>query len=195
VRGGQRRSRESWKTTLGSQGTWSENGHSDSPKRFNLLFLRVRRRTEIKLLMMKMIMCSENQCVTRPSDSDIMYWGIIPQNSVYIALPAYQMVNHVGGGKDTDGQHNTFGRLSWVSLLQDGSHHVSGKTRYFHTIILWLGKTTKAFFSIFGYTLGLNFWFPAVINTGESIFFRTITLSKSYKMWNIFLLLSTCAQM
>ncbi len=28
--GGQRRSRESWKTPLGSQGTQSENRHSDS---------------------------------------------------------------------------------------------------------------------------------------------------------------------
>jgi hypothetical protein len=36
VRGGQRCSRESWKTTLGSQGTYSENWHSDSLKKVYL---------------------------------------------------------------------------------------------------------------------------------------------------------------
>ncbi len=42
VRDNQRRSRESWKITLGSKGTKLKNWHSDSLKRFNLLFLRVR---------------------------------------------------------------------------------------------------------------------------------------------------------
>jgi hypothetical protein len=40
----------------GSLGTYSENWHSDSLKRFNLLFFRVRRRREMQLLMMKMMM-------------------------------------------------------------------------------------------------------------------------------------------
>jgi hypothetical protein len=57
VRDNQRRSRESWKRTLGSKGTkLKKNWHSDSLKRFNLLFLRVRCRREMMLLMMKMMM-------------------------------------------------------------------------------------------------------------------------------------------
>jgi hypothetical protein len=56
VRGGQRHSRESWKTTLGSQGTYSKHCHSNSLKRFNLLFLRVRRRKGDELLIMKTLM-------------------------------------------------------------------------------------------------------------------------------------------
>ncbi len=47
---GQRLSKDSWKTTQGSQGTWSKNWHSDSLKRLNLLYLRVRRRREMKWL-------------------------------------------------------------------------------------------------------------------------------------------------
>jgi hypothetical protein len=43
-------------TTSGSQGTQLENWHSNSLKRFSLLFLRVRKRGEMKLLMMKKMM-------------------------------------------------------------------------------------------------------------------------------------------
>jgi hypothetical protein len=38
MRGGQRRSRESWKTTLESHGTYFENWHSDSLKKVQLSF-------------------------------------------------------------------------------------------------------------------------------------------------------------
>jgi hypothetical protein len=33
VRGGQRHSRKSWKTALGTQATWSENWHNNSLKK------------------------------------------------------------------------------------------------------------------------------------------------------------------
>jgi hypothetical protein len=41
---------------LGSQVTKSENWHNDSPKRTNLLLLRVRRSREMKLMMKMMMM-------------------------------------------------------------------------------------------------------------------------------------------
>ncbi len=55
MRGGQRHSRESCKTALGSQGPSQKNGIVTSKKRFNLLFLRVRRIRKMKLKM-KMMM-------------------------------------------------------------------------------------------------------------------------------------------
>ncbi len=52
--------------------------------------------------------CSENQWVTRQSDSDTVYWGIVPQHSVCVALSTYQTGENRGGeGKGTDSQHET----------------------------------------------------------------------------------------
>jgi hypothetical protein len=56
VKGGQRRSRESWKTTIGSQGALVGKLAVTALKRFSLLFLREKRRREMKLLLMKMMM-------------------------------------------------------------------------------------------------------------------------------------------
>jgi hypothetical protein len=53
MRGSQRHSRDSWKTTLGSQVAYLENWHSDSLKRFTL---RVRKRRRMKLLKVKVMM-------------------------------------------------------------------------------------------------------------------------------------------
>jgi hypothetical protein len=39
-----------------------------------------------------------------------------------VALPAYHIVNYLGA-EDTNGQHNTFGRPSWVSHLPAIPHH------------------------------------------------------------------------
>ncbi len=63
--------------------------------------------------------CGENQCVTRPSDSNTMLWGIASQDSVYIALSTYQ-TGIWGVGEDTDSQHDAFSSPSWVSHLSDG---------------------------------------------------------------------------
>ncbi len=60
--GGQIHPRESWKTTLGCQGALSENWHNDSLKRFNLLFLRLRRRREMNLTIKMMMMHWEPVC-------------------------------------------------------------------------------------------------------------------------------------
>jgi hypothetical protein len=40
----------------------------------------------MKLLMMKMIMMREKKCITRSSDSDTVYGGIVPQHSVYSTM-------------------------------------------------------------------------------------------------------------
>ncbi len=58
------------------------------------------------------------------------------------------MVNPVEG-EDKDGQHDTFGRPSWVSHLPAGptkGYKVSIKAGYFYIIILWLGKMKKPVF-------------------------------------------------
>jgi hypothetical protein len=58
--------------------------------------------------------------VSQDRCSDTVYWGIVPQELVYIALPAYQMVRHVGG-EDTDGQHNIW----WAQLGLTRPSHTS----------------------------------------------------------------------
>jgi hypothetical protein len=56
VRGSQRHSRESWKTTLETKGPRWKTGKVNSLNRFNLIVLRVGSRREMKLLLMKMMM-------------------------------------------------------------------------------------------------------------------------------------------
>jgi hypothetical protein len=58
-----------------------------------------------------------NQCVTRLSDSDTVYGGIVPQDSVSIALSTFQTGKKCRGGRDTDEQHDTFSSPSCVSHL------------------------------------------------------------------------------
>jgi hypothetical protein len=53
-----------------------------------------------------------------------LYWGIVPQDSVYIAIPSFQQ-GGVGGGEEIDGQCNTYtwsqlsSALCWNSVLQN----------------------------------------------------------------------------
>ncbi len=70
-------------------------------KWFNLLYIRVRRRREMKLLMVKMMMM---QCVTRTSGSNTLCPEelFLSTQYIFIALRVYPMVNMWGGG-DTDG--------------------------------------------------------------------------------------------
>jgi hypothetical protein len=58
-------------------------------RRFNSLFLKVRRRREMKLKMKIMMTPGENQCVTRQSDSNTVYYSSA-LSIQYIALPTYQ---------------------------------------------------------------------------------------------------------
>jgi hypothetical protein len=149
VRSDQRCSRESWKTTLESQGTYSENWHGDSLKKVQLTLSQGKKKRDEVADDKDDGWCSENQCVTRPSESNTVYWGIVPQHSVYIALPTYQMGNHVWGG-GTDCQHDTFGRPSWGSHLPARpSPRVTEfpiKLDIFHTISLWLDRQYCSFF-------------------------------------------------
>jgi hypothetical protein len=46
VRGGQRRSRKSWKTALGTQVTWSENWHNNSLKNVLLTLSQPKKKKE-----------------------------------------------------------------------------------------------------------------------------------------------------
>ncbi len=61
---------------------------------------------------------------TRPSDSDTVNQGIVAQHSVYIVLPEYQIVSHMGG------------RIRMAPTRPTAGYKVSDKTGYFHTIIL-----------------------------------------------------------
>jgi hypothetical protein len=71
VRGVQRYSRE---TILGCQGTWSENWHSDSLKKVKHTLSQVMKKMgdEVDDEDYEEV-CSENQWVTRQSDSDTVY--------------------------------------------------------------------------------------------------------------------------
>ncbi len=62
-------------------------------------------------------------------------WGIVPQHSVYTGFPAYQMVTHGVRGKDTDSQHDTFGRHSWDSHLS--AKHYSGLQSFQLDRVFW----------------------------------------------------------
>ncbi len=66
--------------------------------------------------------CGENQCVKRLSDSDIVYWGIVPQHSKYIALSAYQKCQP-WEEVDTDSHHETFSGPNWILKLLAGPHY------------------------------------------------------------------------
>ncbi len=66
------------------------------------------------------------------------------------------MVNHVGWGKDTDSQHDTFGRPSWVSHLPAGPHLGLQSFQYDQIFSIQLFVTREddnAIFSIPGNTL------------------------------------------
>ncbi len=60
---------------------------------------------------------NENLCVTRLNDSDTVYWEIVPQNSVFIAIHLSDRKN-VGVGEDSYGQHDTWIGLNWVHTSQ-----------------------------------------------------------------------------
>ncbi len=79
-----------------------------------------------------------------------MYWGIVPEHSVYIALPAYKKGQPWGGGglHKRSTQHISEGpagsHTSEVDLIT--GYKISYQTGFFCTLILWLGKTMKPFF-------------------------------------------------
>ncbi len=107
MRGGQTRSRESWKTTLGSKGAKSENQLSDSLKKVQLTLSQGKKKKgdevdddegdddAVKTSF------SQDQ-VTATLCTEELFFSI-----QYTCSPAYKMVNHVGG---EDGQYDTFGR-------------------------------------------------------------------------------------
>jgi hypothetical protein len=120
VRGSQRRSTKSWKTTLGSQGTSSETSIVTAKKRFKLLFLRIRRRREMKL----------NQCATE------WQWHCVLRNCSS-ALSKYSTL-HIRQvkvwGEGADSQHDTLGgpagsHTSQLNLTM--GYRVSNKTGCF----------------------------------------------------------------
>jgi hypothetical protein len=108
----------------------------------------------MKLLMMKMKIQWESIYITRWNNSDTVYWGIVPKHSVYIALPTNKKGQPWGGG----GEYRQ--SSEYISVGPAGSHtsqldliagyKISYKTGFFRTIILWLGKMMKPFFSIPG---------------------------------------------
>jgi hypothetical protein len=125
VRGSQRHSKENWKTTLGSQGTLSENCHSDRLKKVhgNLSQGKKKKgerdeiadgeddddvvRTSLSQDRVTAALCTEElflstQYTVYSSPLFIKTIKIIYKDNKnieqYIALPAYQMVSHVGGG-------------------------------------------------------------------------------------------------
>ncbi len=79
VRGSQRCSRESWKTTLEIQGTWLENWHSDGQKK-----------AEVE--------DDDDVVRTRKRDSNTVYCGTAPLHLVYITLSTYK-TGKMGGGR------------------------------------------------------------------------------------------------
>jgi hypothetical protein len=89
----------------------------------------------------------ENQCVTRLSDSDIVYWWIVPQDPVYIAISTYQTGQNVGGG-DTDSQHDTFTDPTGFhtsQLVFHSIYRVSNKHRFSFLFCDW-GRQIKLIF-------------------------------------------------
>ncbi len=76
-----------------------------------------------------------------------MSWGIVPQQSVYIALLTHQIVNHAGSILMFNTIHLEGPVGSHISQPDPTvDYRVSNKTGYFQTIILLQGKTVKPFF-------------------------------------------------
>jgi hypothetical protein len=96
-----------------------ENWHSDCLKKGSLVFLRVRWRWEIKLLMMKMTIQWEP--VYNKTE---WQWHCVLRNcssapSIY-SSPHISERSNVWGGEDTNDQHNTIIGPSCVSRLTAG---------------------------------------------------------------------------
>jgi hypothetical protein len=95
------------------------NWHSDSLKRFNLLFPSVSRRREMKLLMMKIMIrwkpvYHKTKCQRTLCSEELFL------STQYIWLSQhFRKVNHEGG-EDMDSRHDIFSGPNWVSHLPAG---------------------------------------------------------------------------
>jgi hypothetical protein len=115
MRGGQRRIRKSWKTTLGSQGTQSENRHSDSVKKVQLALSHGKKK-------------KGDEVADDEDDDDAVRTSVtLCTEELFLRLsinssPCISDGEPRGVGWDMDHQHDTFGGPSWVSHLLAGPH-------------------------------------------------------------------------
>ncbi len=118
-----------WDMAKGTQGRVKNNSrkitdldrnwHSDSLKRFNLLFPRVRRRRELKLLMMKIMMRWEQVYHKTKCQRTLCSEELFLSTQYIWFSQHFRKVNHEGG-EDIDGRHDTFSGPSWISHLPAG---------------------------------------------------------------------------
>ncbi len=88
------------------------------------------------------------ECWQRPSESDTVYWGFVPQHSVYEALPTKQMVNYVRGGIQIVNMTHSVGPAGSHTSKPDLTvrDRVSNKIKYFFTFFCDWGKRLSYFF-------------------------------------------------
>jgi hypothetical protein len=123
---GQSRSRESWKATPGSQGTYStlKQAQWQPKKTINLLFLRGWWRRG------NVIVGADDDDEMRNNTSQncataTLNWGILPHDSIYICTVALSHISReVWGRQDIDGQHDTY-RQSWLSFCSQPNLHTA----------------------------------------------------------------------
>ncbi len=118
----QRRSRESWKTTLGSRGTKPENWHSDSLKKVKLTFSQGKKKKGNEITV------DEDDDALRTSVSQDRVAATLGTEELffstqYILLHAFQMGNHVGCGVGYGQSTRHIQQPSWVSHLPAGPYH------------------------------------------------------------------------
>ncbi len=112
----------------------------------------------MKLLMMKMMMQWELVCYKTEWQQHHVLRNCSSALTI-LALPAYQIIKHVGGRIWTANTTHLVGPAgSHTSQLDlTTGYRVYDKTGYFCTIILWLGKLTKPFFFSWRYINSYRF--------------------------------------
>jgi hypothetical protein len=152
MRGGQRCLRESWKATLGSQWTWSENWHSDSLNKIQLTLSQGKKKKREEVVDDEDVDDedvddADVDDVMRTSESQYQVTATLCTEKLFLltqytvcSSPRISGGQPCGGGREnTDVQHNTFGGPSLGSPSQPDltvGCRFSDKTRYFHTVIM-----------------------------------------------------------
>jgi hypothetical protein len=87
------------------------------------------------------MMMDENQCVTKPSDSNTVCSGMVNQDSVYIDVSTYQTGKNVGGGEE--GNRRSTQYIEWSQLALHSIEQGYQCTLIFKQLICDWGRQIK----------------------------------------------------
>ncbi len=127
-------------TTVGSQWIQSESWHSGGLKKVQLTLSQRKKKKEDEVADDEDDDDAVRTSVSQDRVTVTLCTEALFLSTQYIAIPAYQMVNHVGWGQNMVSQHDTHlaGPAGSHTSQPDltGSYKVPDKTSYFYTVIL-----------------------------------------------------------